>query len=365
MRINYVSNMYPSKEFPTRAVFIRTIENGLIENGAIITQKTVMSLVNVSVFRKLFEYGKFYTKILINGLLKNDYDLIYVNFAAQCAPPMLVIKYLTGKKIVLNVHGEDVLPQGLSCKLLLPFTSALIKYADLTVVPSNYFEKETRKLSANLHCTIFVSPSGGIDTTLFKPIDNTETYKKSIGLNCNEIVFGYVSRVIPGKGWELFLSAIAKLKQNNIPVRGIMVGIGEQEEKLRSLISTLKLDTTVLYLGSQDNKKLPILFNCMNAFVFPTLLAESFGLVAVEAMACGTIVVASRIGALTEYITDGENGYLVTPGDVEELAERLLSLCKKTDLQSVISENARQTAQKYDSKHAGYMLMNVLKKSLL
>lgn len=341
--------MYPSEEFPTRGVFIRTIEEGLISNNVTISKKVVLSIINVSIFRKIIEYILFYYKIVYVGFSeRNKYDAIYVHFGSLCALPVLLVKVITRKKVILNVHGSDIIPIELTCRIALPLTRIFASYVELIVAPSLFFEKATQRLLKNKRKKIFVSPSGGIDLNVFKPMQDKENIRKKYRIKNNEFVVGYVSRIDEGKGWNIFLDIIHELSLNGLPVKGLMVGTGEQVNSLHQKIRHLNIDKNVTYLGSLEHRILPEIFNCMDCFLFPTLLSESFGLVSIEAMACGIVVVASKIGALPEYIENGQNGFLFSPGNVEEAASVIMKVSSNVTEHARISRNALKTGQKFD-----------------
>src|SRR5690606_38947865 len=119
--------------------------------------------------------------------------------------------------------------------------------------------------------------------------------------------FGYISRVDRGKGWETFIHALYELS-NTFPsndFRALVVGSGSELAELKKTVSLLKLDSTVDIRPPVIQRDLPLYYNQIEAFVFPTTLEESLGLVGLESMACGTPVIGSNIGGLKSYIDDG------------------------------------------------------------
>lgn len=353
--------MYPSDEFPSRAIFVRTLEQGLLEYGAVITHRTVLSIVNVSWGRKIFEYARFYIRVIKWGLLKRDYDIMYVHFGSLCALPVLFVKLLTGKKIVLNVHGSDIIPVETTCKILLPLTILLAYYSEFIVVPSFFFKQATLRLLKHFKREIVVSPSGGIDTTIFKPAKDKHSIKQTYGFENDDLIVGYVSRIDEGKGWDVFIDVVAELLWAGVSVKGLMAGGGEQVQQLSNKLAYLKVDGAVKYIGAQDHSMLPNVFNCMDVFLFPTLLFESFGLVAIEAMACGIPVIASNVGAIPDFVHHGQNGFLCSPGNRSEFFQYSALLLKNREKQSGLARQALETVNEYERKNVAIQLMNKLK----
>ena len=150
----------------------------------------------------------------------------------------------------------------------------------------------------------------GVDLSLFRPLDQGEA-RKRLGLN-GERVFLYVGRLEPLKGLDLLLNTAAHLDTCE-PVRVLVVGgsaDGDQEvDKLRSLAKTLKVDDVFDFVGRVDQEELPFYYNAADVCVVPSYY-ESFGLAALESMACGTPVVAARVGGLSTIVQHGRTGYL-------------------------------------------------------
>jgi D-inositol-3-phosphate glycosyltransferase len=134
----------------------------------------------------------------------------------------------------------------------------------------------------------------------------------------------YVGRLQPIKGLETLLEAMRTLKAATLLIIG-----GDQDEPesghglyLRERAAALGVAGRVRFLGAQPQRRLRLFYAAADATVMPSYY-ESFGMVALEAMACGSPVVASRVGGLTTTIQDGVTGYLVPEGDPGALAARL------------------------------------------
>ena len=115
------------------------------------------------------------------------------------------------------------------------------------------------------------------------------------------------------------------------------------------------------FAGEQPQAALPGFLNQMDVFVFPTTLAESLGLVAVEAMACGIPVVASDNAAPADYVKEGINGYKFPVGDSEALAQVLMKFqVLPADLQAELQKGALETASKFDRATITQNLKSIL-----
>ncbi len=190
-----------------------------------------------------------------------------------------------------------------------------------------------RHMGADLE-RIAVVPCG-VDTELFTPGAPDEA-RASLGLEDGPLIL-YVGRLAPIKGLETLLDAVALLARGGRRPRLVIVG-GEADEPrdgheadLRRRIERLGITDLVGFVGAQRQEALRTHYVAADVTVLPSHY-ESFGMVALEAMACGSPVIASRVGGLTTTVRDGVTGFLVPEGDVAALAGRLDALLGDPDL---------------------------------
>jgi L-malate glycosyltransferase len=365
MKMFYVSNLYPSLKHPAKGVFIKNVELNFISSGIDIVHRALLKGDFKNPLAKIYKYFQFYLEFFYFGLFKNDYDLIYVHFITHCALPVIIIKCISRKIIVLNAHGNDIIPMNFWCKTLQPLAIFAMNLSDLIVVPSNYFKEYIGKQHHRINLKLIVSPSGGIDCTTFYPMQNKQECKKKIGIVENQYVIGYVSRIYQGKGWDIFLEATSILMQQNVPIIGVIIGTGEQAGMLNNMIYSSKLDKNILYLGPKSPSMLNQLYNAFDVFVFPSMMeSESLGLVGIEAMACGLPVIGSRTKPIQSYLIDGFNGILFSPGDSRQLSEIIMDFYNKKINIELLSTNALETAKKYDKKLVGAELKQILEEAV-
>jgi glycosyltransferase involved in cell wall biosynthesis len=341
--------MYPSKYTPFFGTFVKNFKEQL-ENEDIKFELAVISGKGISKFDKIKKYFKFFRDV-ISSIKNDDYDLIYVHYISHSLLPLLLVKSFIKKPLVLNAHGSDVFVNNRVGDYIQKIVTPLIKKANMIVVPSEYFKDVVHdKFMINKE-NIFVSPSGGIDTKLFKPKDTIKEI----------FTIGYVSRIDKSKGWDTLLDAINLLKEKNLVFRVLIIGSGAEEKLLLQKIEELKLEDTVEFVGAKSHNDLVNYFNKMNIFAFTTKLFESLGLVGLEAMACGVPVVGSNIGGLPSYIKDGVNGKLFEAGNVEKLLESIEYFINlDDDTFSSYKDESLLTAKKYDSTKVGNQLANII-----
>jgi D-inositol-3-phosphate glycosyltransferase len=197
----------------------------------------------------------------------------------------------------------------------------------------------------------------GVDLERFQPID-PKTAKTTVGIPCGDTNILFVGRIEPLKGIDTLLRAMA-LIQKRCPraVENTCVAIiggdpwsddpDEEMARLQSLREELDIHDLVTFLGSKDQEILPNYYAAAEMVVMPSHY-ESFGMVALEAMAMGTPVIASEVGGLAYLVQDGVNGFHVPSRDPEALAERMYALLNDEICRELLGRQAREYAQKYD-----------------
>ncbi|MFC6795410.1 glycosyltransferase family 4 protein [Halobaculum halobium] len=117
-------------------------------------------------------------------------------------------------------------------------------------------------------------------------------------------------------------------------------------DDLQAAVRDLDIEDNVVFTGAVDHGEVAHYYTAADVFCLPSH-HESFGMVNIEAMACGTPVVSTRIDAIEEYLVDGKNGLLVPPGDVDGLAAALRRLADDASLRERLGRNARETASQF------------------
>jgi len=187
----------------------------------------------------------------------------------------------------------------------------------------------------------------GVDTELFTPADAAAA-KAELGLPNGPLLL-YVGRLTPIKGLETLLEALTFLR-----VRPLLLVIGGDQDEpldghvahLRTLVGTLGVADSVRFLGAQPQQRLRLYYAASEATVMPSYY-ESFGMVALEAMACASPVIASNVGGLTTTVRDGATGFLVPDGDPAALAETIGRVLGDGDLRWRLGREAARWASQY------------------
>lgn len=188
----------------------------------------------------------------------------------------------------------------------------------------------------------------GVNLRLFRPRDPLLA-RRRLGLPPDKRLVLYVGRLDPLKGLDLLLRALARLEDRGgvqlIVIGGDRSPTGERR-RLESLARELGLGGTVRFVGPVAHAQLPWYFSAAAVTVVPSY-HESFGLVALESLACGTPVIAARVGGLTRTVVDGLNGYLVAWHCPEAFTERLELVLGNEGLRRRLAAAARASVQAF------------------
>ena len=131
------------------------------------------------------------------------------------------------------------------------------------------------------------------------------------------------------------------LSQSNISLE--ILGTGELEPKIRTMIKTLNLNKSVRLAGYVPREQLPKYYNAAHIFVLPSL-SESFGQVLLEAMSCGLPIVATHVGGIPEVLHDGKGGKLIEPANHDAIVNAVQCLASNSKIRRSMGEYNRQMA---------------------
>lgn len=363
-KILIVSNMYPSKLYPSYGVFVQNFCKQLSELGYKFDISSMTKTQNKAL--KMAKYFIFYLVTFLKTLF-GKYDLVYVHYPSFSAAPVNLARRLRHFELITNVHGTDVVPLKAEHEKMLANTKVAVDNSKTVVVPSEYYKHLLIKKYNLDEKKIFVYPSGGINESIFYPYEKEkkDSIKATYNIERNSFVIGYVSRINKAKGWDVFIQALKKaklLKYRNIKI--IIVGSGEDDDRLQEEVSALPkyLNEAIVRFPLLNQRKLADIYNLLDILVFPTISkSESLGLVAIEAMSCGVPVIASDYAAPAFYIKSNINGMKFKVGDDDELARTIDNyIMKPAEEIEVLRRGAIETASNYSSHNIAQRLKEIM-----
>jgi D-inositol-3-phosphate glycosyltransferase len=199
----------------------------------------------------------------------------------------------------------------------------------------------------------------GVDLDQFRPMDRTAA-RLELGLPADSPVLIWIGRLEKLKGVDILIDAVGQLDERDFTL--LIVGGDEHAEGLKAELeaqaAAAGIAANVRFEGPVSHDRLPLYYNAANVCVVPSYY-ESFGLVAVEAMACGVPVVASRVGGLVSTVNDGVTGYLIPWRCPEPFAEKLEVLLGNSELRANFGRAARKSVERFRWPAVGMRIADV------
>ena len=204
----------------------------------------------------------------------------------------------------------------------------------------------------------------GVDTDMFRPRDKAEA-RSRLGVTEKYVVL-FVGRIEPIKALGTLIQAV-ELVEDTSSLRVLVVGgdsYGPEYQRVQSMCYSLGIDDNVSFVGSVPQMELPIYYNAADILVVPSKY-ESFGLVALEALATGTPVIASRVGGLATIVQDTKTGFLIPWQCPDAFARKLEILLANESILEAMAVEARKSAMVYSWSSVGEELSKLYASSVL
>jgi len=265
-------------------------------------------------------------------------DILHAHYAMPHAVCAILAKQMVDKdvKVVTTLHGTDIsiLGNDHSMQELIKFG---IEKSDYVTAVSDALAEQTLaiiKPDKEIH-TVY----NFIDERVYKRQTENDL-KKDLGIS-NEKILIHVSNFREVKRVQDIVKVFQMVKKE-VPSKLLLVGDGPEMSAICELVDALNLQDHVLFLGKQENVE--ELYNISDVML---LLSEkeSFGLVLLEAMACGVPCIGTNIGGIPEVIDHGETGYICELGDIESISQHTLSLLQDDELHATFVKNCLDVVQ--------------------
>lgn len=227
----------------------------------------------------------------------------------------------------------------------------------LGVIPvsiSTQIEEKMHLIYGNIKSPLIYN---GVDTRRFEGVDAqvSENLRKELDID-NHFVLLHIGRFTEQKNHKMLIIAFKKIYDSYPKAVLLLVGNGELLPQTQQLVNALGLSSRVRFLGLRTD--IPELMSISDIFVLSSAW-EGLPITVLEALAAGKPVVATAVGGVPELIDQGKTGYLVKSGDVDGLAEGILSIIQNSELQRSFSVNARKKAKLFDIKRIAMEYQNL------
>jgi glycosyltransferase involved in cell wall biosynthesis len=258
-------------------------------------------------------------------------DLIHAYFTIPAGLSGVWLKKTTGLPLVVSPHGSDVPHHNpekfnLPVRLLTPIIKKVWQKADRVVTVSDGLRQTALRTAPNMPIDVI---HNGIDTHHFTPPHISPQNK------IPQLIA--VGRLVKLKGLHNLIEALAQVKQQGHSFHLKIVGDGPEKNNLIKQAEHLAIKESVTFLGHIPHENLPHQYQQADLFVLPSL-AESFGQVFAEAMACGLPIIGSTTGGIPEVVGSHQQEWLIPPGDVSALAKKISKLLALSDQRQKLRE---------------------------
>ena len=290
--------------------------------------------------RYLKNVEKFLHKQKIHG------DIIHAHFVWPNGYVATKLREKFKIPCIVTAHGYDIYDLPFRNDTWNQIITTVLNNADLVISVSASNLVFINKLGCRAKVAIIPN---AFRNDLFFPMD-MGMCRKTLGLAEDKKIILTVGNLVEEKGQKYLISAMAHLKKHRSDLLCVIIGRGALKTDLKNQIQALGLESSVILTGGRSHTELPQWMNACDLFVFPSI-RESFGVVQIEAMACGKPVVATINGGSEEVVTL-ESGLLIPPCDELALAEALESaLEKKWNQEKILSRS-----KKYSMEHISTVL---------
>jgi glycosyltransferase involved in cell wall biosynthesis len=238
-----------------------------------------------------------------------------------------------GVPVVFSALHSTGWPDGVGRlnRMLTPITDAFIAVAE----SHGRFLAKNLKINEDRVAVI----SNGVDTTRFAPYPDVAAVRNDLGIGPTDSVVGIVAALRPEKNHDLFLEMARRVVKQLPKTRFLIIGDGPCRDAIQQRASELGITAHVRMLGSRDD--VPRLLAAIDVFALTSHI-EANPVSILEAMSVGRPVVATNVGSIHEAVAEGHSGFLVSPGDADQFAERVLQLLQEPLVCESMGDAARK-----------------------
>ena len=295
---------------------------------------------------------------LLYKVLREETDI----FHGHINSPMVVERatigsWLRGIPLVITYHA-DIVPEDVGLENLALARSLSWLYENLfkrldakvasRIVATTSTYAESSEFLADYLNKVCVVPNG-VDLDRFKPGLDVSGVRERLGLKDERIIF-FAGRLVPYKGLGYLLEAFSALCKKRTDLRLVLLGTGSLIGDLRRRVRMMHLDELVRFVASVSEEELPRFYAASDVVVMPSRSrSEGFCISALQGMACGKPIVATRVGGVPFLVRDGETGILVEPKDWRQLFAAISRILENPALAARMGRAGRRRAERFFS----------------
>lgn len=344
-KIFVISNMYPSSNHLSFGIFVKNQVDALRNENLDI----ILAVNNDPATGKkntIVKYGKWGVNIMKNAMkFRKQISLTHAHYVFPSGLFSYLLKKLFHIPYIVTAHGGDIERMAKKNATIRQWTEKILKESSAIIAVGPVLAKQIEEEYKMPREKITVC-SMGVNREIFQP-GNLSLVREQLGLDQKDFIYLFVGNVIKQKGIEELLLAFQQVKKRTEKsVKLVLVGSRRDKNFLHQLQPFM--DDSIKLVDPLEQKELVKWFQASNVFVLPSHI-EGFGLVALEAIASGTPVIASRVGGLVSLLENG-TGHLVEPQNPDALTNEMMRALQTPKEQYYNEEAASKVLLIHDVK---------------
>jgi len=295
------------------------------------------------------ESAVMYAKLTLSALtlsIRHRFDAVHAGRVLPEGFAAWVAARVTRRPFVVYAHGEEITTWNQPGKFQA--MRFIFRRADIVVVNSAFTGGEVARLGVRRQRIVQIAP--GVDTSRFRPSLDGSQIRQLLGIDNGTTLLLSVGRLSRRKGFDYTIRAVARLLREGVPVAYAIAGKGEDAGYLAAAIEAEGVGNAVFLVGPVSDEELPLWYAAADIFVMANREidgdTEGFGIVYIEAAACGIPAIAGHAGGTGSAVVDGETGVVVNGANVDEIAVAIRCLVEDEGYRRRLAEAACERAHK-------------------
>lgn len=345
-KILVLSNMYPSKRSKTFGIFVKNQVEQLRDNGLHVDviaiddpRKQKMNLLK--------KYGKFFIHSIWNMVVRGrKYKAVHIHYIFPTGVTGLLYKKILGKKLIVTSHGGDIDQMSKKSPLAQKYTKKILEKSDHIIAVGEELKKEIHNHFSIPEEKISVI-NMGVNREVFHQGDKAAIRNK-LKIPQDDLILLFVGNLIRAKGLDDLVAAYRQMIKQEPNLSLHLIGEPKDQTFFVELKQLADGVESITIHDAMDQRNVADWMAAADLFILPSHI-EGFGLVALEAMACGLPVVGSDVGGLS-YLLANETGIKAEAHNPEDIATKALEVLRNKDMQTSLIANGLKKADEFDQR---------------
>lgn len=358
-KILVISNMYPTSDHLSFGIFVKNQVTAL-EKAGLDVEIAVNTNPATGKKNTITKYAKWGLSTLMKGLkYRNTIDITHAHYVFPSGMLSLLLKKMFGIPFIVTAHGGDIERMAKKSEKIRNWTASILRESEHVIAVGPVLAKQIEQDFGIANDKISVVSMGVSREVFTKGVQSAA--RQELQLASEPFIFLFVGNVIKQKGVEELLQAFQMLKTKvERPIELVIVGSRRDEAFIQSLQPLVSED--VKFVDPLKQQELVKWFQASDVFVLPSHL-EGFGLVALEALATDTPVIASKVGGLISLLGEGA-GHLVEPENAMDLSEEMLRAVNTPKEQYMDREAVEKVLAIHDEKNITARCIEIYKSAI-